>query len=800
MTPAPLQPVSPDSNPASEALQPYAGAEVPGGLQPAPPPPEAGIPWGRYISALRRYKWLMIGIVVLGTGGAVAATRFLKPEYKATATIYIEPPPDDAGPIRGAELLRSFGWLDLLTTGVVLDSVAIKQRLYLTPASRKDTAAFAGFVIADEFAPGNYELRVDPSGARWSLAEERAGVVDEGAVGDSVGRKVGFRWQPPRTQLAAGRSLKFGVTTPREAGQKLLANFASLLNNAQPGASGANFIRLSLTGEDPAKIAATLNDLTERFVQVAAELKRRKLEILTQTLGEQVTYAADQLKDAESRLEGYRVSTITLPTENVPVAAGLQSTQPTVLSSYFNQKIQLEELKRDRLALQGVLNRMGTPGFSMDAFLTIPAVRNAQDLNRALDELSSAEAELRALKFRYTDEHKPVRDLQERINTLRTQTIPMYANGLIQQMLTQEQALEGQIAVQSRDLQEIPTRTITEQRLTREQQAAASLYTTLSTRYEEAKLALASSIPDVKVLDPAVTPKRPTKNSAPRIIFLGLMASAGLAVGLAILLDQLDKRFRYVEQVTRELGLTILGAVPAMKRDRAGVQTAESTAQALESFRSIRLNLAHSYGAGPVRLTVTSPGPNEGKSHICANLALSFAEAGYKTVLIDGDIRRGVLHREFSINRQPGLLDYLAGNAAVQDILRPTRHQALTLIPCGTRLHLGPEMLGSAQMGSLMADLKGAFNVILVDSPPLGAGIDPFVLGAATGHMVLVLRSGETDRAMAEEKLKTVDRLPIRLLGAILNDVDTKESGYKYYSYVYGYTAEEEPGRIGAGA
>ncbi len=80
-------------------------------------------------------------------------------------------------------------------------------------------------------------------------------------------------------------------------------------------------------------------------------------------------------------------------------------------------------------------------------------------------------------------------------------------------------------------------------------------------------------------------------------------------------------------------------------------------------------------------------------------------------------------------------------------------------------------------MSELMAQLKSAFNVILVDSPPLGAGIDPFVLGAATGHMVLVLRSGETDRAMAEEKLKLVDRLPIRLLGAVLNDVDTKQAG-----------------------
>jgi succinoglycan biosynthesis transport protein ExoP len=88
--------------------------------------------------------------------------------------------------------------------------------------------------------------------------------------------------------------------------------------------------------------------------------------------------------------------------------------------------------------------------------------------------------------------------------------------------------------------------------------------------------------------------------------------------------------------------------------------------------------------------------------------------------------------------------------------------------------------------------MKARFNVIIVDSPPMGAGIDPFVLSTATGHLLLVLRSGETDRALAEAKLKLLDRLPIRLLGAVLNDIRATEGAYKYYGYVYGYSAEED--------
>jgi len=292
------------------------------------------------------------------------------------------------------------------------------------------------------------------------------------------------------------------------------------------------------------------------------------------------------------------------------------------------------------------------------------------------------------------------------------------------------------------------------------------------------------------VLDRAVQPERPARNSAVSIVLGALLASLAAAIGLAIVLDRLDKRFRYPEQVTRELGLSILGAIPAIRK---GNPDAAQAAQVVEAFRTIRMNLAHSYGAaGPVMLTVSSPGPGDGKSLVSSNLALSFAEAGYRTLLIDGDIRRGELHRMFQSDRRPGLLDCLGGDVRADEIQRPTNHKNLTLIPCGTRHHHGPELLGSAAMRELMAALKTRYNVIVIDSPPLGAGIDPFVLSTATGNIMLVLRSGETDRQMAEAKLRLLDRLPVRILGAVLNDISTSDHAYKYYRYVYGYTADEE--------
>jgi capsular exopolysaccharide synthesis family protein len=184
-------------------------------------------------------------------------------------------------------------------------------------------------------------------------------------------------------------------------------------------------------------------------------------------------------------------------------------------------------------------------------------------------------------------------------------------------------------------------------------------------------------------------------------------------------------------------------------------------------------------------LTVSSPGSGDGKSLLSANLALSFADAGYRTLLVDGDIRRGGQHTVFGADVQPGLLNYLASQAGLEQILQKSPHERLTFVARGTRVQGGPELLASLGMAELMSQLRTRFDAIIFDSPPLGAGIDPLALAVHTGSLLIVLRVGETDRKLALAKLETVYRLPIRVLGAVLNEVRA-EGVYRYYAYGYG--------------
>jgi succinoglycan biosynthesis transport protein ExoP len=569
---------------------------------------------------------------------------------------------------------------------------------------------------------------------------------------------------------------------PRTASLELRKNLSSTLP------TNANLLRIGLQGQQPELITATANTLLHQFISTSATLKKRNLIELAHTLDQQLTYAQAQLRDAEIALESFRVNTITLPSEGGPVAGGVQVTRDPVLTSYFTQKIEYDNIVHDRAMLEQTLSEIRAGTMDVSALWFVTAVQNGPpELRNALTELATKSASLRAAQQVFTNEHRSVRDLNDGIQQLKEQTIPKLATSLVAQLRERESALDQRIGSAGKELRQIPTRTIEEMRLTRNVAVRENLFTTLKNRYEEARLADESAIPDVSILDSAVVPQSPSTNSAPRVVLAGVIGSLGFAILLAFALDRFDPRFRYPDQISRGLRLDILGVVPAIDR---GSNNPESQAQMIESFRSMRLALGQAFAetATPM-LTVSSPGPGDGKSIVCANLAISFAGGGFRTLLIDGDIRRGDLHTTLGVKRMPGLTDVLIGNASVLDAIRTTQTERLWILPSGVRSAAGPELLTSERLFQMLGELRSRFDVIIVDSAPLGAGIDGYALASATRNLVMVMRAGQTDRKLAEAKLRILDRLPVNVLGAILNGIRAK-GAYQYYGYLSGYTSE----------
>ena len=781
---------------------PAISAGVPAGF----PADGQGAGWGnedhhatdmrRYLAALRQHKWLIILLTILGTAAGVVLSRFVRPQYQAQATLWIQQGGGDGagrtGPIQGAQLLQWAAWVDLLRSYSVLDAAVRQRHLFLDLRNPADAAVFADFQLKPMMSPGEYRLDVAADGRSFTLrAGER--VAQRGQVGDSIGPLLGFLWQPSAKELWRGRSIRFRVSTPRDAAVRLQASLKALLPEQ------GTFMGLQLQGTDAAATAATLNAVADRFVEVAAELKKQKLTQISAILQQQLTSSYADLGRAERALETFRVHTITLPSEQAsPVTPGLEQTRDPVFASFFEMRIQRDQLDRDRRAIDSAL---ASPDSSLSAMEleAIPSVRGSAELTQTLASLATKEAEARAMRLQFGASYPPLQRSEAELAELRGHTVPTLARKLETELTTRLRDLDSRIGSASHELQAIPSRAIEEARLRRDVAISENLYTTLQARYEEARLAELSAIPDVRVLDRAVTPEQPLKNKAMVVLFGGLLGGLGAGMGLALILDRLDRRVRYPDQVSLEMGLPILGVVPRLRNGKGVGGPGES--QVVEALRAIRLNLEHAYGAaGPLVTTITSPGSGDGKSFLSSNLAASFADAGHRTIVIDADIRRGSLHRVFSLQRKPGLLDYLSGSVPLDAVIQPTAIKGVEFIGGGKRTGTGPELLASAAMSQLLISLRGSYGVIILDSAPLGAGVDALALGALTGNIVLVLRTGVTDREFAMAKLDDVSRLPIRVLGAIINDVKPggRYGSYAYYGYLPGYESsnEDEPREV----
>lgn len=777
--------------PASAEAPPLPAPAAPGDGAAFPPPPGelegAGV--RRLFAAVLRYRWMILAAVVVGGALGYAGSRFVDPQYAATAKLWIEVADRDAadrGPIRSGQLLQERAWIDLLKSYAVLDHVVRERRLFLEPSDPADAEAFQGFVLSDRFRPGTY--RVTREGADWVLRTAEGTVVHRAPAGSAVGGEAGFSWTPPVDAVREGHPLEFTLRVPRDVGADLASDLDASIS------VDGRFLTLSLQDPDPQRATATLNAVVDRFVSVALDLKRIKLDEEANLLRDQLDQAAANLEREESSLESFRVSTITLPSDRgTPVAPGVEITQDPVFQSFFKLNMDRDQVRRDREAIRRALTSGPDGGISSMALEIVPAVRSSSNLSSALQQLAQARANRRTLLTQFTEEHRSVRQATSEIETLERRTIPQLATQLLSELEDQERAYGELVASASTDLRQIPPRAIEEARRQRSVAIAVNLYQMLQQRYEEARLAAATTIPDVRVLDAAAVPQEPVSDPRLLVILACLGGTVGLALLGAVLLDRMDTRFHYPEQVTQGMGLAILGAVPALHRRL--LPGADAAEQALESFRVLRLSLVHAHGAaGPLVVTVTSPGSGEGKSFVSSNLAIAFADAGSRVLLVDGDVRRGTQHQLLQASRRPGLTDYLAGRTPLDTVVRRTSYERLDLIPCGSRMRRGPELLGSPEMRQLLLDARNRYDVIVVDSPPLAAGADPMVLGTLTQNMLLVMRAGATDRALAESKLDMLDRLPLRVLGAVLNDVSAN-GVYRYYGYEPGYElpGEDEP-------
>jgi capsular exopolysaccharide synthesis family protein len=291
-------------------------------------------------------------------------------------------------------------------------------------------------------------------------------------------------------------------------------------------------------------------------------------------------------------------------------------------------------------------------------------------------------------------------------------------------------------------------------------------------------------------------------------VAMGLLLGIFGGCALAFLLDLFDTTIKSKEDVESVIGVPLLGVVPGVAEEE--LQTlvddvsrnlfvyARPRSTVAECMRSIRTNMVFRVPKQGVRtMLITSAAPREGKSFTSSNLAAIIAMTGSRVLLIDADLRRPALHERFGLPNDRGLASLFTEDASLQELMRPTHIPNLTVIVAGPPPPNPGELLGGGKLQQALQQLD-QFDFIIIDTPPVNVVADPLVLATVADGVLLVVEADRTSRNMVRQAGARLSETSAPVIGAIVNKLDIRTSGYSYSyydNYGYYYTEAEQEAR-----
>ncbi|MBA3471207.1 MAG: polysaccharide biosynthesis tyrosine autokinase, partial [Herpetosiphonaceae bacterium] len=330
-------------------------------------------------------------------------------------------------------------------------------------------------------------------------------------------------------------------------------------------------------------------------------------------------------------------------------------------------------------------------------------------------------------------------------------------------------------------------------------QALSSLAETQSTLAATADTAISADT--AVVVDAAPLPSRPLSSRMLLSVLLGMIVGLMGALGIAFLREYLDYTVKTPEMLDAVYAMAtqgVIGVVPTKKDSNATyslVTVTDAHSPTAESFRSLRTGIQISGVDSALKsVLVTSAGPGEGKTFVAANLAVTMAQLGKRVILVDTDLRRPMVHEVFGILRTVGLTNYVAQqNYDLDDIIRPTHIENLSVVTSGVLPPNPSELLASKRMLSLMKGLEKRADFIIYDTPPAATVTDAAILAPHVDGVLQVVRAGATRIDLVLRCKALLERVGARVLGPVLNQVNLQDMGYYAYYYQSGYSSDDPP-------
>ena len=760
-------------------------------------PEEQEVSLQDYIRVLYRYRWLILVSFFVIFAGTVWYTFTTQPIYEASATIMIKSEKSSMEDLFGGPVYS--GQKELNNQIEYLKSRTLSEKV----VEHLDNTKYADSL---------YVLGT-------------AGEVKESIL--SKAQKVPFyiyNW-------LVGKEIEENEIETYEERIRRLAGKLRDWMTVEP-VRETDVIKIKI--QAPAKQEAVLiaNTIAEEYHKQNLQISRGEVSQVKQFLKDQLESVNENLFEAEIALKDYQ--------QQAEVAALDKSTEKLIdqlaeVESNYNSVVADRQSQETRLDyLQSQLNEHEKKIVADVSDINTPYVQALRDslaskqvkltVMQTDPDIPPNHPGLQKVKARIIELQKQVRsETQRLINRGVEVADPLsYSQGLLKDILglqaqiislrSKESFLAKVVKEYNARLESLPQKTLTLARLQRDQQVNEKLFLLMKTKYEETRITEAGQIGNVQIMDPAVPPKNPVKPNKKLNLLLGMLLGAGLGVGLAFTLEYLDNTVKTAEDIER-MNLRVLGMVPRINTDelseKVKAQMSENGSfseegkrieQRLithfdpkspisEAYRTLRTNLQYITPDEPLHsILVTSAGPGEGKSTTAANLAITMGQMGNKTILIDSDLRRPVIHKIFHRSRTPGLTDVLMQEKHWKDVLKDPDIDNLDIITSGNLPPNPSELLGSQYMRDLLEELCKEYDRVILDSPPIIAVTDASVLSTEVTDTLIVVSSGNTDRKALERAKKQIGDVGGDIAGALLNNVkrgNVYGSYYYYYQYYY---------------
>ncbi|WP_407425926.1 GumC family protein [Arcticibacter sp.] len=566
-----------------------------------------------------------------------------------------------------------------------------------------------------------------------------------------------------------GKSLVVRLSSSEDATNAWIAKLNVALNKTAP------IVDIDVDDTDPERGVMVINHVIKSYKMLDIEEKNKVTESTLRFIDDRLTDVTGELTSVEKDVEGYKSS------------QGL--TDISSQSQVYLQSVQANDGELNKVNVQlnvidGIERYINSAGSNGNA----PATLGIEDpgLNNLVSQLATLNLERNKLLATTPEDNPLFAPLNSQIQSTKN-AIKGNIRAIRSSLLATRKQLQGFNFKAESSIKNIPGQERQYLSIKRQQAIKENLYVYLLQKREEIGLQYASTLSDINTIESAYYEGPKSKKEVP--LAIAIMCGFLLPVGLISFRETWKNKIHDVAEL-KPTEIPVLAELIQEEGDSAIVVLDRNTFALAEQFRALRSNLFHVYGKTQVsRVTLfTSSVSGEGKSFISNNLAISIAASGKRTVILELDLRRPQMSKYFKFDKEnPGITDYLRGNATIDQIIQPSQVRSnLSIIAAGPIVDDPAELLESERLVELIRTLREHYDEILLDTPPLHLVTDAMILGRVSDLTVYMVRQGVTSKAEVQfiKQLKQEKMMPAMHL--VFNGIHRNRTGYGY-SYDYSY-------------